>query len=402
MRGPGDSKLFAGMKLLYACRKPTHLRVVLDHMLKLKGDGASLQAHLQSTMEWLCRAQDVTGCGGISAGYGLTRGWKPAFPETTGYIIPTFLQYASLTGGDGYPERAVQMGEWEVAIQLPSGAVRGGVGINDHPLVFDTGQVILGWCALYGQTGQQRFLDAAVRAADWLLSIQDGDGKWSRYAFQGIPHTYHTRVAWSLLEVYRHTGSTKYRDAAEKNVTWALTQAQENGWFLHTGFSRDQMPLTHTIAYTLRGLLESSFHLAEGWQGRIMTAVRRAVENVMVMYQLHLGDGHRSQGAVLPAALDAKWESRDRYTCLVGNAQFSILMLKLFQLNNDVRFLNAARRLIDFVKARQSLGSRNLGIRGGLPGSYPIWGKYIPYGYPNWAAKFFVDALLLMERNTKP
>ena len=32
---------------------------------------------------------------------------------------------------------------------------------------------------------------------------------------------------------------------------------------------------------------------------------------------------------------------------------------------------------------------------GGIAGSFPIWGKYIHYCYPNWAAKFFADSLML-------
>ena len=40
----------------------------------------------------------------------------------------------------------------------------------------------------------------------------------------------------------------------------------------------------------------------------------------------------------------------------------------------------------------------NKGIRGGIAGCYPVWGGYIQYGYPNWAAKFFIDALLLIEQ----
>ncbi|MGF1595582.1 MAG: hypothetical protein ACFCVK_01410 [Acidimicrobiales bacterium] len=36
-------------------------------------------------------------------------------------------------------------------------------------------------------------------------------------------------------------------------------------------------------------------------------------------------------------------------------------------------------------------------IRGAIKGSHPIWGRYAPLGYPNWATKFFLDALLLLD-----
>jgi hypothetical protein len=54
--------------------------------------------HLGEAMSWLCRAQDAGGDGGVSRSYALRhmrahgrRGWLASYPETTGYIIPTFL-----------------------------------------------------------------------------------------------------------------------------------------------------------------------------------------------------------------------------------------------------------------------------------------------------------------------
>ncbi|MGH2874310.1 MAG: hypothetical protein ACRDL5_17860, partial [Solirubrobacteraceae bacterium] len=34
-------------------------------------------------------------------------------------------------------------------------------------------------------------------------------------------------------------------------------------------------------------------------------------------------------------------------------------------------------------------------VSGGLPGSNPVWGPYMRFSLPNWAAKFLLDALLL-------
>lgn len=170
-------KVFA---LLFAlCRKPSYLQIIFRDLLRSGHEIRSDAEHLRAAMDWLCRAQDVTGCGGVSGGYHYHDGWQPPYPETTGYIIPTFLRYAAFNGDESYIERAVRMGDWELEIQLPSGAVRGGIGTNDYPIVFNTGQVILGWTSLYGETKESRFLNAAIRAADWLLSIQDPDGKWS-------------------------------------------------------------------------------------------------------------------------------------------------------------------------------------------------------------------------------
>ena len=55
----------------------------------------------------------------------------------------------------------------------------GGVSNNDPtPAVFNTGMVLLGWSALIRRTGETRFKEAARRASDWLISVQEPDGNW--------------------------------------------------------------------------------------------------------------------------------------------------------------------------------------------------------------------------------
>lgn len=385
---------FCSLMKIY--RKPSHLKIILSDLLKVNNRIYSDNEHLQAAMEWLCRAQDITGSDGVSGGYFFSKGWMSPYPETTGYIIPTFLQYGSLNGDANYNERAIKMGDWEIEIQLPSGAVRGGMSINEYPIVFNTGQVILGWASLYRETKLNRFLDAAIKAANWLLSVQDNDGKWSKHTYENIPHVYHSRVTWSLLEIYKLTNDEKYKIAAEKQIFWALSQAKENAWFSHMGFTLNETPLTHTIAYTLRGLLESSFFVEEEIKKKLLSMVREASEKIMMRYELRKKQPY-SKPRYLYATLNEKWKSNDNYSCLTGNVQIAIIWLKLYKINNDARFLNAALKIIDQVKTTQLLDNRNLAIRGGIAGSYPVWGKYWRFSYLNWSTKFFADAIMLQE-----
>ena len=45
----------------------------------------------------------------------------------------------------------------------------------------------------------------------------------------------------------------------------------------------------------------------------------------------------------------------------------------------------------------QDLATPNPAVRGAIKGSQPIWGRYAPFSYPNWATKFFIDAVLLLN-----
>lgn len=353
--------------------------------------------HLRAAMQWLCRAQDVTGCGGVSGGYGGVDGWLSPYPETTGYTIETFLEYADLTGGDEYLRRAIRMGDWELSIQLPEGAVRGGIGLNADPIVFNTGQVALGWAVLAARGHGEKYLEGARRAADWLISIQDDDGKWSRHVFENVPHAYHSRVAWPILDMYQQTHEDKYRTAAERHVHWVLGLANDNGWFTHMSFKPGEWPFTHTIAYTLRGLFECARRLDGPIVSTIDDAVEKSCERILLRYERRKRDP-RGMPAYLPGTLDENWRSKDAYSCLTGNVQIAIVFLKLFELRGDPRYLNAALKLIDQVKATQSLTALNGGIRGAVAGSHPIWRGYHRLGYPNWAAKFLADAIMLADK----
>lgn len=370
-----------------------NVRVVLRDLGILPLHVTSNEKHISAAMEWLCRAQDVTESGGVSAGYSMYSGWRKPYPETTGYIIKTFLKYSQYSGNQEYLNRAVSMGDWEIDIQLSNGAVKGGVGLNNYPIVFNTGQVILGWTDLYVLTKEERFKNSAVKAANWLTKIQEDDGKWSKHVYLDIPHSYHTEVSWSLLEVYKITGNIDYFNAAEKQIQWTLSNAKENGWFGYASFSKDRLPITHTIGYTLQGLLESSVYFEKEFKDQIERIVLKACENITLEFEKRQSSRHK----YLPASFDSSWQSPDNYSCLTGNCQLAIVLVQVYKLFGDSKLLDTSMKILDQVKMKQSLNSSNDGIRGGISGSYPIWGKYQKYNYPNWAAKYFVDSLLLQE-----
>jgi len=102
--------------------KLSHLVVLIQHKYQYKEKICEENNHLLACMEWLCRAQDITGCCGISGGYSFEKGWLPPYPETTGYVIPSFIKYSEISGDSHYLERAIQMADWEISIQLANGA----------------------------------------------------------------------------------------------------------------------------------------------------------------------------------------------------------------------------------------------------------------------------------------
>jgi hypothetical protein len=79
----------------------------------------------------------------------------------------------------------------------------------------------------------------------------------------------------------------------------------------------------------------------------------------------------------------------------------AVIWFKFYQLTGDDSYKQAALTANHFVKQTQQRKAR-VGVTGGIAGSFPIYGNYEPYRYLNWAAKFFVDSLLLEMALTLP
>lgn len=332
---------------------------------------------------WLIRAHDAGADGGVSAGYSLRRGWLPSYPETTGYIICTFFDLAEILGREELRERAVRMADWEESIQMECGAFRGGFGNSPaQPVVFNTGQVLQGLVRAFKETGRERYLVAARRAGDWLVRVQSADGAWPHHEYMGVPHAYHTRVAWPLLDLWQATGEEKYREAAVRNLEWDRRQLGSDAWLDNCAFAPGQGTYTHTIGYAVEGFIEAAARLDEP---RYLEAARAVAEKLLRIWEIR----RRMPGEFRPG-----WGGDFSYTCLTGDAQIALCWLKLYRVTADGRYLSAALKMNDFLAgliSRQKVAE----IRGALAGSHPVWGKYCRLFYPNWAAKFYADALML-------
>jgi hypothetical protein len=172
--------------------------------------------------------------------------------------------------------------------------------------------------------------------------------------------------------------------AARRQLDWVVEQQRQNGWFENCGFKPGMLPSTHGIAYTLRGLLESHALLDEP---RYLDPVIRASE--VLIRKLEVISG-------LPASWDRDWSPRVDYECLTGTVQLGGVWLRLFQVTRDARYLNAGLKAVERAALHQERG-RWSAIEGALAGSFPIWGRYAPLQYPNWAAKFLADSLMLRD-----
>ncbi|MFA5139943.1 MAG: hypothetical protein WC728_11990 [Elusimicrobiota bacterium] len=353
-------------------------------------------SHLRATMAWLADAQDACDGDGVSNAYHLNGGWGVAYPETSGYILATYLTFADFSGEHTFMDRALRIGDWEIRVQAPNGGVFSSTALR-QTRVFNTGQVILGWCALYERTKLEKYLEAAERAGDYLLGIQEADGAWRRDTYCGA-RTYHARVDWALLRLARLSGEARYGEAAARNLRWVLGNQLSNGWFAQCGFGNDP-PITHVIAYTLRGLLEcaSTDKTLDNSLG-IFSATMKCTDALCRALQAQPVAGIHG---MVPASFDQAWKSPARDSCLTGNSQLASFLFRICDCTRDSTYGELGAEILSATKRTQIVDTSLRPLRGAIAGSFPFCHGYSPNVFPNWAAKFFADALLMKINSPK-
>jgi hypothetical protein len=399
-RSPRDSFLRKAARIsMQRCRRGLLNRqrrvqfYVTGRLSRLNARPHTPEEHISALLDWLLRAQRATPDDGVSESFHFTtQEWRPSYPETTGYIICSLLRAAAANYGDATVLRdaARRMGEWLADVQLPQGAFQGGtIAIKDpQPAVFNTGQILKGLTDLCGEGLDEsgRLAASARRAARWLLEMQDADGAWRK----GISclttervHAYNVRAAWALARYGRQFGDHAAVEAGIRNAVWLLSIRQSDGWFPLMNFDVGVDPLLHTVAYTLRGLLELG---ALCGRDDFVEAARHGAACVAKIQEPATGS--------IPGQLGQGYRAVVSWTNTTANSQMAVIWFRLAEITAEAQWLDYARRANAFNRSLHEIDSRNPGTRGAIRGSWPSHVGYGQYWYMNWTQKFFLDALL--------
>lgn len=313
---------------------------------------SELDEKRQAVINWIRESIAVHGGRGSSAYYARWRhpwrGWSPPYPETTGYLIETLYQNRLET-------EALSCGQWLLTTQLPTGAFPALFGHRPEPSLFNSGMILFGLLALWQQTGKEVYRDAAVRAAGWMA------GQWA----DSYP-AYFSRAAWAQILAGQILERPDWVEKGERALLRVADWVEADGTVRHWGFGAREEAFTHTIAYTCRGLLEGAYLLENKWLEERARGVMGALEKKF-----------RQKGR-LAGSYGPGWTGDYRFQCVTGAAQLSLV----FRRAGEGEMADALFGLIaDAPRAN-----------GGVPGSIPFWGRYMPGKYPNWAAKFWLDA----------
>lgn len=364
---------------------PPHLRTARRaDRLGLPSRDPGPERAIAEGVAWLCYAQDHSASqdGGVARHFSLVDGWSTSYPETTGYIVDTFITHGEESGDAQLIARAKLMLDWLVSIQFPEGAFQGGtIGVKPClPATFDTGQILIGLAA--GARVDERYRPPMTRAANWLVETQDADGCWRKHDTPLVTpgeKVYETHAALGLFRAAAVESSRVYLNAAAAQVDWALKHQRPNGWLGKCCLTDPENPLTHTLGYGLRGIVEAYLATREA---RFLEAACRTADGVMGAFEL---DGR------LPGRLNNRWKPAADWVCLTGTSQIAESLLLLSGLTKRDDYKRVARTANAFVR-RTMVVEGAPEIRGAVKGSFPIDGWYGRLQYLNWACKFTIDA----------
>jgi hypothetical protein len=286
------------------------------------------------------------------------------------------------------------MARWLVGIQAPAGWFAGGLWRGRRPArgsVFNTGQILFGLLDAAKRTGDPTFASAAEKAARWLIGAQEESGHWRQDAFPREPSAnYYAHVLWPLGLYWKQYRVEAARQCVLRGLGAILADRTPAGTFRRWSFDGGGVAFTHTIAYTLQGLIESAI-LVGSW----MPAGAAAMESAEILLRKY------ESSKCLGGAYGMDWKPTRWYACLTGHCQLASMWLRLFERTGDPRFLNVAIKALDDVASRQRWCPARANRHGAIAGSAPFVGRYMTLRYPNWAAKFFIDAILELDANVQ-
>jgi hypothetical protein len=368
--------------------------------------------------------------GSVNDGYRLAPdggGCSYAFTEITGYAISFFLNLFRWYDDPAYLEAATQAGDYLLRIQSRKDAKTRGAFMHSMDLVserpreeyyaFDAAMCIDGLVDLHEVTGERRYREAAERAGRWLigrmqrsdgsfLALYDGDER--RFGKTGIEDTWyydggclHAKNAIALLKLARVTGEIQFEEAARRACNWVLSLQSPEGAFW-TNRRRDVV-FTHAHCYATEGLVYAGAELEED---RYQQAATRAAEWLLTQqgregaFTYEYGSASRGVEGLIDKARSDGYRSVFRKRRTDATAQAVRIWTALNCLSDDLKYLGASRRAVDYLQTVQCIGSADSDRVGGVyHGRLDLlWFQLPERTLSSWCTMFAASAMYACQR----
>ena len=324
--------------------------------------------------------------------------YRQPYMEVVGFTLPTLVECSRLLDEAKYLRSAdLCVEEWFKKRLQYKGKDKLAYGALKHnsftPIyfAFDNAQALRGALSVYRATGKEDQLELAKDIARWEMEImQNPDGSFKlRYEQEKdkvllSKEVYQARVCWGLAELWRETGEEAYREAAERGLSWVLSQQHENGWLT----SCQEYSLYAIEGLYFGGKIFSRKEFVEAARKGI-DAFLKAPRNEDGSLYYHYNSDFTPQISVMERAGQWGFYSAD--------GQLARLCYYIFKDSGEKRYLEEGDSILEMLYSLQEKESENPCIRGGIrhhgKGDTP-WHTRLPI----WTVKYFVDIINLRLR----
>ncbi|HQX43118.1 MAG: hypothetical protein KA251_00095 [Saprospiraceae bacterium] len=331
------------------------------------------QAHIKANYNGFCHSKKLWLPESIS--------WEKPYPETTGYLIENFLRFNN-GGSVENSSIGLRAADWLCEIQASEGYFFSGVKFIT-PSAFNTSQVLFGLMEAHNIEGVHSYKKALDLAIRWLLGQIGLDGKWESGLYRsGYFASYYSRAIWPLLCI-EYFPEQREKATESLDLLWENTNNYYS--FKDWGFNPSKPGLSHTIAYTIEGFIESGVVLNR------QEMINYCLNSLEVLCKVIKKDGR------LAAKYNTRWQACSFSKCVTGQAQIISLLAKAFQISPNSIYKSTALTLMEEMINWQ-IKLINKSHNGAFPASMPIYGAYFPFRYVNWTNKFFLDACYQIKK----
>lgn len=348
----------------------------ITNTIKSLGGLAYLKKALEGNISWIIKSHEATSFNGSSKYRTVFGKWAEAYPETTGYLLPTLKNADTIIRSKDIKQCLKSNIEYLKSLFHQEGYFDSGDG---NIFVFDNSQILLG--LLLTEDLNDGIKELTYKNYSWLLKNISPDGVFINYNYKkNYNPSYYARIAWALL-LFEKKNGLNHNQKTKTLLSYITSLQKENKHFKNASFDGSQKSFTHTIIYSYRGLWES-YHLLEKTNvlDRLYNDVLEIVTNLNLSKKSFYG------------IYDDKWQTKTIALCCAGNAQLAILLLSMYEYRSNPVFLEVIKQLLrPLLKAQKKPHFFNTG---GIPSSIPTWGPYQRFKYTNWTQKFFSDALI--------
>jgi len=363
------------------------------------------------SIDWLLYSFHINNNNGSSGWQSRTfhpfRGWSLPYPETTGYILVTLYDLLN----DGHYREDEINGcikssiSWLLNLQLEIGAFPGGHGKYPNnfrlnsidyifnrkrksmPSIFNTGQILRGLVRAYEDKETEILYISIKHATNYLCDSINNDGSWKNdaYAGQSSP-SYFSYIAKPILDSSNILQNEKSRELVLKSLYRIIEKSNNTNDFIKSmSFPRQEIIHTHTLSYTIQGLLECLDFYNNDIKNKTMQISNKIISKLLKF---------NNDKGFIPGGVYGDFRPDLSYSCLTGNCQIGLILLEMNDISKNQYYFDCAKNILDYTINNQSKN-------GSIAGSYPFWGKYMSMRNPNWAVKYYLDLHSKINRVTK-